>query len=198
MRILSVSDIIVPELSRDLDPQRFAGIDLILSCGDLPPEYLSFLAGRLNAPLFYVGGNHDIRYQSKPPGGCLDLHGRLVKFSGFKLLGLAGSMWYNGGPNQYTDRQMLNLIRKLRLSIWWQGGIDIVFSHAPPRGIHDAADPCHRGFEAFRGLIEKYRPSYFIHGHIHQHFDDPAERVSVVSGTSVINTFGYHLLETDV
>jgi Icc-related predicted phosphoesterase len=81
--------------------------------------------------------------------------------------------------------------------IWWQGGIDVVVAHAPPRFINDAEDLCHRGFRCFRWLIDKYQPDYFIHGHIHRHFSDPSERMSVVDATKVINTYGYHILEIE-
>ena len=60
-------------------PTLLQDVDLILSCGDLPPEYLSRLVNCFKAPLYYVRGNHDIRYDEKPPEGCRDLHGKLVK-----------------------------------------------------------------------------------------------------------------------
>ena len=69
MKILSVSDIVVPELSGHFDRQPFAEVDLVLSCGDLPPEYLSTIRERLDVPLFYIKGNHDIRYGTAPPTG---------------------------------------------------------------------------------------------------------------------------------
>ena len=67
MRILSVSDYVVSALYDNFEVERFPKIDLILSCGDLPPEYLSNLYTSFNVPLYYVCGNHDIRYDSKPP-----------------------------------------------------------------------------------------------------------------------------------
>ena len=90
---------------------------------------------------------------------------------------------------------MRAIIRRLRPTLWWRKGADVVITHAPPRHIHDAQDPCHKGFECFRRLIEKYRPSYFIHGHIHREFSDPCERITVVDTTNVVNTYGYYLLE---
>jgi Icc-related predicted phosphoesterase len=197
MKILSVSDIVEPMLDQQRGSGQFADVDLILSCGDLPPEYLSRLLDAIAAPLYYVRGNHDIRYQDKPPGGGCDLHGRLLKIMGINILGLEGSHWYNGGPYQYTEWQMRSVIRKLRPKLWWHGGLDIVIAHAPPRHIHDAEDPCHRGFECFRWLIEKYHPGYFIHGHIHKDFSNPAERVTVVNSTHVVNTYGYFILEIE-
>ena len=73
----------------------------------------------------------------------------------------------------------------------------MVVTHAPPRNIHDAEDLCHKGFECFRWLIEKYQPPYFIHGHIHRNFSDPAERVTVFNSTKVVNTYGYFFLEIE-
>jgi len=127
----------------------------------------------------------------------MNLHGRIVRIGGLKILGLEGSIWYNGGPFQYTEGQMSSVIRRLRLTLWWERGIDMVVTHAPPRHIQDGDDLCHRGFQCFRRLIDKYEPRYFIHGHIHRQFSDPSERVTAEKKTRVINTYGYHLLEVD-
>lgn len=197
MRILTVSDVVEPTLYRGFDPGRFPGVDLVLACGDLPPEYLAFLVHALGAPLYYVRGNHDIRYADKPPAGAIDIHGRLVRERGWRLLGLEGSHWYNGGPCQYTEEQMRRNIWRLRPQLWWRGGVDIVVAHAPPLGVGDGEDLCHRGFESFRWLIRKYRPAYFIHGHIHRSFAHPAERIATLNGTRVINTYGYFLLDIE-
>ena len=78
-------------------------IDVIISCGDLPPEYLSRLVHVFKAPLYFVSGNHDIRYKDKLPKGGLNLHGRLTRIKGLNFLGLVGSRWYNGGPFQYAE-----------------------------------------------------------------------------------------------
>ena len=195
MRILTVSDVVLSDLYDNLEVKRFPKIDLILSCGDLPPEYLTYLYTAFNAPLYYVRGNHDLRYDSKLPGGCIDLNARIIQIQGIKILGLEGSRWYNGGPHQYTEKKMWKTIRSLRPKIWWQKGIDIIITHAPPRHIHDAEDLCHRGFKSFRWLIDQYCPNYFIHGHIHAEFSDSAERITKINKTKVVNTYGYYLFE---
>jgi uncharacterized protein len=197
MKILTVSDRVEPILYNQFKPERFTNIDLVLACGDLPPEYLSFLHARLNVPLFFVRGNHDIRYDSKPPGGCIDLNARLIQHEGIKVLGLEGSRWYNGGPNQYTELEMRRKILRLRPMLWWKGSIDIVITHAPPRHVHDGPDRCHRGFNSFHWLIQKYSPMYFIHGHIHADFSDPSQRTTVVNQTRVINTYGFHIFDIE-
>jgi Icc-related predicted phosphoesterase len=195
MRILSVSDKVVAELDSNLDRQRFGRIDLVLACGDLPPEYLASLANAFSVPLYYVCGNHDIRLVDRRPAGCINLNGKIVSHRGLKILGLEGSRWYNGGLFQYTESEMRWRVIALTPRIWRHRGVDIVITHAPPRYIHDAEDRCHRGFKSFRRLIKRYAPRYFIHGHMHADFADPSDRITEWQGTQIINTYGYHVLE---
>jgi len=197
MKILAISDIVVPELADRIDLRRFRDIELILSCGDLPPEYLSVIREKLDVPLFYVRGNHDIRYRSAPPVGCLNIHQRRISFNGLRIMGLEGSRWYNGGPIQYREYQMRRMIWRMLPGLWFGGGVDIVVTHAPPRHINDAEDRCHRGFKSFLRLIARFKPRVFIHGHIHAHFTDPSQRVTQVGDTQVINAFAWYLLEVD-
>ena len=197
MRILTVSDRVEPVLSDREAPSRFPGVELILSCGDLPPEYLSFLRAIFGVPLYYVLGNHDIRYESTRPLGCMDLHAKLVRSQGIRLLGLEGSRWYNGGPQQYSDREMKRIIWGLRPKLWIGKGLDIILTHAPPRHIHDEEDQCHQGFRSFRWLVDKYSPRYFIHGHTHALFTDPSERITTLNRTKVINSYGYFIFDIE-
>ncbi|MFH1136347.1 MAG: metallophosphoesterase [Pseudomonadota bacterium] len=194
MKILTVSDRVEQVFYQNRGSPRFQNLDLILACGDLPPEYLTFLREKLDAPLFYIRGNHDLRLRDDPPAGCVDLDGRVVKVRDLKIMGLEGSRWYNGGPFQYTEGQM-------RLKAWrlyprlWLGGVDIIITHAPPRFMGDAEDPCHRGFRVFRKLIENFAPRFFIHGHIHAHFNNDSDRITDINRTRLINAYGHYLLE---
>ena len=169
MKILTISDKVEAQLYDRFQAERFEDIDLILACGDLPADYLSFLVTMLNAPVYYVRGNHDLGLDEYRPEGCFDLDGKLVRFKGLRIMGFEGSNWYNGKPLQYNEQQMRKKVLRLRPRMWWHKGVDIVISHAPPRHIHDAEDPCHRGFECFRHLIDKYAPRFFVHGHMHSH-----------------------------
>jgi Icc-related predicted phosphoesterase len=195
LKILAVSDFLDDSLTRMVETKTLEPVDLIISCGDMAPEYLSFLRDRLDRPLMYVKGNHDIRYSVSNPMGCENIHARVVRFKSMNILGLEGSIWYNGGVNQYTDAQMKKIIFSKWFSIWKKGGIDMVVTHAPPRHIHDAEDRCHMGFESFVSLIHKRKPDYFLHGHIHKEFNDHDERITQVDQTQVINICGYTILE---
>ncbi|MEL7236734.1 MAG: metallophosphoesterase, partial [Chloroflexota bacterium] len=130
--------------------RRYNDIELIVSCGDMPAVYLEFITSILNVPLFYVRGNHDERYEEKPPGGD-DLHGRLLEYKGLTFYGLEGSMRYNRSPIQYTEGEMSRMVMKAYPTITYnrvqRGGLDFFVAHSPPRGIHDAEDIPHRGFK---------------------------------------------------
>ena len=102
MKLLLISDRESPALWDYYQPGRLDGVDLILSCGDLSPEYLRFLVTMGRAPVLYVHGNHDGRYKDDPPEGCDCIEDRLVTVNGLRILGLGGSPFYNGGPHQYT------------------------------------------------------------------------------------------------
>ena len=61
MKILAIADNESPYLWDYFEKSKLEGIDLIISCGDLKAEYLSFLATFTSAPVLYVHGNHDER-----------------------------------------------------------------------------------------------------------------------------------------
>jgi Icc-related predicted phosphoesterase len=195
MKILTVSDTVIRDLLERKSKKDFANLSMILGCGDLPPEYLHELRSRYEVPLYYVLGNHDLRYREAPPKGCTLIDRRLVYHDKLRLLGFSGSRWYNGKINQYSEQQMRSHVRKLWFTLWRSRGVDLIVTHAPPRFIHDAEDLCHRGFRVFNTIIAKYRPQFFVHGHIHADFVDEADRITQVDTTTVINSYGYHVFE---
>ena len=195
MKILLVSDEEDRFLWDYYTPGRLKGIDLILSAGDLKAEYLSFLVTMANRPLLYVHGNHDGGYAQRPPEGCQCIDGKLVTVGGLRILGLGGSALYNGGPHQYTERQMRRRIHRLRLKLALTGGVDIVLTHAPVRGFGDEDNMTHRGFEAFLPLLDQYQPRYLVHGHIHQRYGANRPRCHQYGKTTIINATGRYILE---
>ena len=195
MKILLVSDEEDKYLWDFYKPGRLKDIDLILSAGDLKAEYLSFLVTMANRPLLYVPGNHDGSYAQRPPEGCQCVDGKLVTVGGLRILGLGGSALYNGGPHQYTERQMRRRIHRLRLKLALAGGVDIVLTHAPVRGFGDEDNMTHRGFEAFLPLLDQYKPRYLVHGHIHQRYGVNRPRSFQYGQTTIINATGRYVLE---
>lgn len=195
MKLLLLADVESPYLWDHYRPGRLDDVDLILSCGDLNAQYLSFLVTMGRAPLLYVHGNHDTTYAEHPPEGCDCIEDKLITVGGLRILGLGGSIYYSGGANQYTERQMARRIRRLRWRIWRAGGVDIVLTHSPAQGYGDGGDYAHRGFACFLDLIDRYHPRYLVHGHVHTSYVPNLSRVSERNGTTIINACERYTLE---
>ena len=195
MKILAIADEECSALWEYYEPGRLKEYDLIISCGDLSAKYLEFLATMGHAPVVYVPGNHDVRYTQEPPEGCDCIDGQFVTFNGLRILGLGGCRWYRPGPYQVTEREMTRKIRRLRWQIRRHKGVDIVVTHAPPEGVGDAPDNAHRGFAALIDLIDKYHPTYLLHGHVHSNYEMNFVREREYGGTRVINVGERYILE---
>lgn len=221
MKILCVSDQIDPLVYSPNIRERYKDCELVISAGDLPMEYLDFIVSSLNKPLLFVFGNHNLEefrlyhrtgaltstgthlpLKPLPPEAC---HG--TTYVGFKVhregnllvAGVSGSIRYNAGLSQYTERRMLfKLLRMLpRLlvnKLKYGRFVDIFLTHAPPEGIHDKEDPCHRGFRCYLWFMRTFKPRFMVHGHIHL-YDMQDVRVSRYFDTTVINAYSHHILD---
>lgn len=220
MRILCVADHIDPLVHSTRVRDRFGDVDLMISAGDLPMEYLGFLAGALNKPLLFVFGNHNLdrlpifRKGTQSPTdwdgqndafrnyfGSTYVGDRVIRCRGLLVAGLGGSLRYNNGENQFTERQMMRkivrLIPRLLLNRLFHGRfLDILLTHAPPKGVHDKDDLCHTGFAAFRWFIDRFRPRYLLHGHVHL-YDRNEPRETQVNQTTVINVYDHYVLDIE-
>lgn len=198
MKILALSDQVVPFIYESDVKVHFPDIDFVVSCGDLPAKYLEFVLTALNVPLAYVPGNHDPDHLAVPGGLALD--GGWQKILGLRCLGLGGSHRYKPrGRHQYTQSEMawrlLRFYPRAILGRLIRGrGLDLMLTHSPPLGLHDADDQAHTGFGAFRSFIRWGRPRYLLHGHQHTHRNlDPTE--TKYDETMVINVYPYRVLE---
>jgi Icc-related predicted phosphoesterase len=203
MRVLIISDKVVDLLHGAALAQHARGVELVLSCGDLPADYLEFIVSVLNVPLFYVMGNHGSDGGEKAfPDGCENLDGRVLEHKGLLIAGLEGSMRYNNRPNyQYTENEMRGKIALLTPALLLNRArygryLDVLVAHAPPYKIHDDTDLPHTGFKSFVWLIDHYQPRYFLHGHKHV-YNTREQTVTERGATSVINTYGYRILEIE-
>jgi uncharacterized protein len=205
MKILCVSDQIDPLVYSNSIKNRFADVDMILGAGDLPLDYLDFIVTNLNKPLMFVFGNHHIEElaDDDKPGNwsfsSTHLGSKIRREAGLIVAGLGGSMRYNQGANQFTEFQMygeiIKLIPALLFNRLFRGRyLDILLTHAPPRGIHDKPDKCHRGFKAFLWFMKMFKPKYLVHGHIHLYDLQDVRRTRCMK-TEVINAFGHYIIE---
>lgn len=197
LRILAVSDVESKYIWEYFDPAPFRDVDVIISCGDLKSEYLSYLVTMIPAPLFYVHGNHDGQYKRRPPLGCEDIDGRLVEFAGMRIIGLGGCCCpLPAREHEYTDEQMWKRYRRLRPAIRRAGGVDILVSHAAAIGLGDGEDIYHRGFEALRYIDETHEPKLHLFGHRHL-TGNPIARDAMFrfKETTMINATGYRIID---
>ena len=172
MKLLVVSDVESKFIWDHFDREYFRDVGLIISCGDLAANYLSFLVTMLPCPLLYVPGNHDKRYAVAPPLGCSDIDGKLIVWHGLRILGLGGCKTPRGLLYEYTDRQMWGKVRRLE-----------------PASFHE-------GFDAFRWLDETWQPTYHLYGHVHLSGSPVDRRAFIQYGpTTLVNATGYKLLD---
>jgi Calcineurin-like phosphoesterase len=216
VRVLAVSDVVEDALLGDLGPVR--GAELILACGDLPFDYLDYLMNALDVPLAFVPGNHDpdvsgyrvsragltlragLPARAPWPDGAVSADGRVVDAAGLRVAGLGGCRRYRGGPNQYSDRQQARRARSLavraRLRQLRDGrGVDVLLTHAPPRGTDDGVDLVHQGLAAHNVLIVRLRPAVALHGHVQPVAG--ADRDRRLGETMVRNVTGRRLLDIE-
>jgi Icc-related predicted phosphoesterase len=210
MRLLTVSDRVEPVLYGPYIRERVGKIDLVLACGDVPYYYLEYIVGLLDAPLYFVHGNHDkvvgqisSEETAADPGvfnWAENLHMRTCNHKGLLLAGLEGCRQYNpGAPFQYTEgsvkAQAFMLSQRLRFNRLRYGRcLDILITHAPPRGIHDGEDLPHQGFQGYLTLLRAFRPLLMIHGHQHVYNRNQTTE-TYYEGTRIINSYGYRVIE---
>jgi Icc-related predicted phosphoesterase len=210
LKILAVCDEVDPRLysSHTGRVPLQTNPDLILSCGDLPSYYLDYLVSKLDAPMYAVHGNHD----ASPPRegaegfahcGADWVGGRGIRTPrGVLLAGFDGCMRYNNGAYQSTEAEMRaavhGLVPWLMMNrVRYGRYLDVLMTHAPPRGIHDERDRCHTGFDAYNWLIHKFKPRYHLHGHIHV-LDRRTVSMTRIGATDVINVYPFRELELEL
>ncbi len=218
IRILCISDHIDPLIYSAGIKKRYHDIDLVISAGDLELRYYGFIVSSLNKPLLFVFGNHNLSHiaeyrieyrRTMPPVKALGLTaqsfgstyigGRVINSNGLLIAGLGGSYNYNRGQNQFTEAAMfcriLKLVPALLFNRIFRGRwLDILVTHAPPYGINDKDDTCHRGFKVFLIFLKVFKPAYLLHGHIHL-YDRNANREHTFRATRVINVYSSYILE---
>lgn len=198
IRALVISDEVEPTLESPANREGLGDLDMILGCGDLQPEYLSFVADALAVPMHYVRGNHDVgaawRHSERwhLPEPLPD--GRIVEDAGLRMLGFSGSPVYSGRGKEVSAPAMW-----LKAVAGWSRARGhrpvLLVTHAAPRGINDASDLAHRGFTSFRWLADRLRPPLWLHGHtalVRRNIDGRAQRRN---GTLFYNATGATLLE---
>jgi hypothetical protein len=213
-KVLSVSDEIVEPLWTGWIHERAGDVALVIGAGDLPFDYLDYLSNELDKPCVYVPGNHDpdlsgherrglwirdgLPVDWPGPTGGVNADGQVVDVAGLRIAGLGGSIRYNNGPNQWTERQQARRAAKVarvaaRRARRDGRRVDVLLTHSPPKDCGDREDPPHRGFACLHTAVERMRPRLLLHGHIHPHGQPIPDRE--LGKTRVVNTVGYRILD---
>lgn len=168
IRLLAASDEPDPTLEHASNRAKLGAVDAVLGCGDLEPDWLSFLGDAFQAPLIYVRGNHDSggpwpapRVLPEAANGVDD---RSVP--GVPILALSWPS-YDGKRARHDQRAAWGQVLRLGLRPLMSARPGtIIISHVPPRGAGDTPDdPYHVGFDAYAFLAGRIRPRLWIHGH---------------------------------
>lgn len=207
MRILAISDKVVPALYNPELRQTVGSVDLVLSCGDLPNYYIDYVASMLGVRCLMVHGNHAAGQEFVDPGDLdvpprhpMDIDLRVVHEKGLLLAGLDGCIRYNRNPRfQYTQSQMWRRVLRLAPQLLWNRAthgraLDILVTHSPPAGIHDGPDRAHQGFDAFLWLMRVFKPRYLLHGHKHVYRSDEVTS-TLYHATTVVNVYPWRVIE---
>ena len=96
-------------------------------------------------------------------------------------------MKYTGGMHQFTEQEMRYRVLKVLPKIAWNGGVDILVTHSPAFEIKDGVDLPHMGFKVFRTLLDRFKPKYFLHGHVHMRYGRKHKRIDMYKETRIIN-----------
>ncbi len=134
--------------------------------------------------------------------GSTYIGGKTMRHKGLLLAGMGGSIRYNNGKNQYTQRRMNYKLAFMFPRLLWNRvrhgrWVDVFLTHSPPYKLNDGEDPPHNGFKAFRWFIKIFKPRYLLHGHIHL-YDINCERMIQYKHTDIINVYGHYILDIDV
>ena len=203
IRLLAVSDEVDPALEQVATRKAIGPIDMVLGAGDLEPSYLGFLADAFGAPLLYVRGNHDVgaawahAEREHVPEVLPD--GRVHDEQGLRLLPFSGAPRYAPHGRADTEQQVSGGAMWRRVLRAWPGAVMrrpvLVLTHAAPRGVNDADDQAHRGFDAFRWLLDRVAPPLWLHGHATLLQRGIGSRTARRHGTLLVNVTGATLIE---
>lgn len=197
-------------------------LDLIVSCGDLPASYLEYLSNALGVDLVYVRGNHDAygKFNGAKPhpetlcqvpcyeekfDGLRNIHGHIFPLKECVFAGFEGSLWYNGEGPQYHEEEMFQLVRNMELRLrlhrlrdWFRRTLtsSVIVSHAPPAGVHDGQDLCHKGFLCYHHLLKAFLPVLWIHGHTATE-SVTKNQVSFCGQTTILNCYEHKFIHLE-
>jgi Icc-related predicted phosphoesterase len=178
--------------------------DIIIHCGDITrksnlsevTDFVDWFAGLNFKYKILVAGNHD-RFIRKKKAEFLELIRRhqieyleneVVQVDGYSIFGSPFTLNYGClGAFTYSDLPEAERIWSLI-----PHNIDILVTHAPPKGFRDfsTTENQNAGCEVLRDKVLSIKPQYHIFGHIHESYGIEVHGDSVFVNVSLSNESG--------
>lgn len=174
MKIVAISDTHSQHNNLQIPP-----CDILIHSGDITyfskkghQEVIDFLTWFARQPAkhkIFCGGNHDILlekeekfFKSVMPPGVTYLNDSEITVEGIRIWGSPITPWFYDWA---WNRQ-----RGIDIQKHWNKipeGIDILFTHGPPKGIMDYTNGQNVGCDNLLEALKRIQPKIHIFGHIH-------------------------------
>lgn len=205
MNILAISDVHGNENNKLYSYLNDNKIDLLIVSGDItnfgPVDFVEYFINKLSeygTEIFAIPGNCDPDDVERKiiDSNAVCIHNTVIEYENLVLYGFGGSNPTPfDTPGEFDEDTFYKSIKAVLESKnidsvkeptdeFPHGKIPILVTHAPPKDTEadKIADGSHVGSEAIRRIIEEYKPSLNICGHIHE-----AMSMDMLGDTVIIN-----------
>ena len=189
LRVLAASDIhgdtsLAKKLAKKAEKEK---VDLVVLCGDLtaPTETSNLIKPfkDIKKKVLLIPGNHDSFATADFLAeiyGVKNIHGYSVKYDDVGFFGAGGA---DLGPGRITEKELMTTLKKAYSGLkGTKKKIMVTHMHPSKSKSEFSGFP---GSKSLTKAIEKFKPDFLIHGHIHE-----AEGIEEKLGTTKIINVG--------
>jgi uncharacterized protein len=150
--------------------------EIIILLGDLFYEWIKELEN-ISIPILGVTGNHDFDTHMNPNSenplekiGATQLHLDTFEYRGVRFAGFSGDLSYIFAENNkpYWKGNDPDILKDELKKMETLESADVLLTHFPSNGTLDMPKFLGRkGLQTFRNYIDRVKPKYHFHGHMH-------------------------------
>lgn len=178
-KILVVSDVENYEYF-EYNTEALKDVLFVVSCGDLPVEYLKMISLLLGKKVYYLCGNHGKRKFGVK--NTVYVGNKVVAINGIVIAGIDGIEAENAFKIKKAAKRLLRKNKP----------VDILVTHSPTKGFGDG-EGYHEGSNYFPDLYDKLSVRYHLYGHNHLNYGGKRELVH--GKTKLINGYDHFIIE---